>query len=386
MPTVPHVAQLDDDLTALHQQTLDFVAKEVVPHGDQWELDGHVPRDVLRSMGGLGMFGLRVPESRGGLGLGPLASATFSEALGSSTYAGFDVTVLVHTDMALPHLLNSGSEEQLARYLPDVLSGDRILSIGVTEPDAGSDVAGIRTRAEKDGDGWRINGSKLFITNAVHGDMTIVAARTQPGDRYGISMFLVEKGTEGFTVAKALDKTGWRSSDTAELHFDDVWVSDDQLLGTVHRGFYETMRNFQNERLVLVGMGLGAAQRAIDITVDYTKERAAFGGHLFDLGAIRQRLGMLQAQVDAARASMYHCAWLAEQGIEPVRETSGLKAWACEMINNVMYDCVQFHGGMGYMRETTVERMSRDARILPIGGGATEVMLEEVAKRLGASS
>lgn len=386
MPTLPNVAQLDDDLLALHQQTLDFVAQEVTPHADQWEIDGFVPRDILKKMGGLGMFGLRVPESLGGLGLGPLASVTFAEALGSSTFAGFDVTVLVHTDMALPHLLNSGSEDQFARYLPDVLAGERILSIGVTEPDAGSDVAGIRSRAEKDGDGWRINGSKLFITNAVHGDMTIVAARTQPDDKYGISMFLVEKGTEGFGVAKALDKTGWRSSDTAELHFDDVWVSDDQLLGTVHRGFYETMRNFQNERLVLVGMGLGAAQAAIDQTVDYTKDRAAFGGRLFDLGAIRQRLAMAQAQVDAARTSMYHCAWLSEHGTEPVREVSGLKAWACEMINQVMYDCVQFHGGMGYMRETAVERMSRDARILPIGGGATEVMLEEVAKRLGATT
>ena len=161
-----------------------------------------------------------------------------------------------------------------------------------------------------------------------------------------------------------------------------MWVSDDQLLGTVHRGFYETMRNFQNERLVLVGMGVGAAQTALDLTTAYTRERRAFGGHLFDLGAIRQRLAMRQAEVDAARASMYHCAWLAEQGVDTVREVSGLKAWACEMINGVMYDCVQFHGGMGYMRETTVERMSRDARILPIGGGATEVMLEEVAKRM----
>ncbi len=383
MPHVAKVAPLDDDLIAFHEQTLDFVANEVVPHGDQWEVDGFVPRDVLQRMGALGMFGLRVPEALGGLGLGPLASLTFAEALGSSTYAGFDVTVLVHTDMALPHLLNSGSDDQIARYLSDVLAGERILSIGVTEPDAGSDVADIRTRAEKDGDGWRINGSKMFITNAVHGDMTIIAARTNPDDRYGISMFLVEKGTEGFSVAKALDKTGWRSSETAELHLDDVWVDDAQLLGTVHRGFYETMRNFQNERLVLVGMGIGAAQRALDITVEYTSERQAFGGRLFDLGAIRQRLAMLQAQVDAARASMYHCAWLAENGTEPVREVSGLKAWACEMINEVMYDCVQFHGGMGYMRETAVERMSRDARILPIGGGATEVLLEEVAKRMG---
>ena len=375
-------AQIDDELEAIHDQTVEFVRNEVTPVGDQWELDGHVPRDVLRAMGALGMFGLRVPTELGGLGLGPLASLTFAEALGTSTYAGFDVTVLVHTDMALPHLLNSGSPEQLERYLPGVLSGETILSIGVTEPDAGSDVAGIRTRAERDGGGWRLNGSKMFITNAVHGDMTIVAARTDPDDKYGISMFLLEKDTEGFSVARALDKTGWRSSDTAELHFDDVWLSDSQLLGTVHRGFYETMRNFQNERLVLCGMGVGAAQTALDITVDYTTQRQAFGAPLFELGALRQRLGMQQAKVDAARASMYHCAWLGEHGHDNVRAVSGAKAWICELINEVMYDCVQFHGGMGYMRETAVERMARDARILPIGGGATEVMLEEVAKRM----
>jgi len=375
-------AQLTDDLVAIRDQTLDFVRKEVTPHGDGWEADGMVPREVLRSMGELGMFGLRAPEARGGLGLGPLASVVFAEALGASTYAGFDVTVLVHTDMALPHLLNSGSDEQLDRYLPAVLAGESILSIGVTEADAGSDVAGMRSRAERDGDGWRLNGTKLFITNAVHGDMTIVAARTNPEDRYGISTFLLEKGTEGFSVARALDQSGWCSSDTAELHFDDVWLPDSQLLGTPHRGFYETMKNFQNERLVLVAMGLGAAQAAIDLTVEHTASRSAFGGRLFDLGAIRQRLAMHQATIDAARASMYHCAWLGEQGMDSVREVSGLKAWAAEMINQVMYDCVQFHGGMGYMRETAVERMSRDARILPIGGGATEVMLEEVAKRL----
>ncbi len=377
-------AQTTEELEAIRDQTIDFVRNEVVPHGDAWELDGRVPREVLRSMGDLGMFSLRVPEKLGGLGLGPLASVTFAEALGSSTFAGFDVTVLVHTDMAMPHLINVGSDEQLARYLPGVLSGEQILSIGVTEPDAGSDVAGLRTSAVRDGDGWRINGSKMFITNAVYGDMTIVAARTDPDDRYGISMFLMDQGTEGFSVAKKLDKTGWRCSDTAELHFDNVWLPDSQLLGTLHRGFYETMRNFQNERMVLVGMGVGASQAAIDMTVEYTSERKAFGGRLFDLGAIRQRLAMHQAEVDAMRASLYHSAWLTEQGHDTARDVSGLKAWGCEIANQVMYDCVQFHGGMGYMRESAIERMSRDARILPIGGGATEVMLEEVAKRLGS--
>lgn len=377
-------AQTNEELEAIRDHTIDFVRNEVTPHGDEWETDGKVPREVLHKMGNLGMFALRVPEKLGGLGLGPMASATFAEALGSSTFAGFDVTVLVHTDMAMPHLINAGNDEQLAQYLPSVLSGECILSIGVTEPDAGSDVAGIRTSAVRDGDGWRLNGSKMFITNAVHGDMTIVAARTKPDDRYGISMFLLDQGTEGFTVAKKLDKTGWRSSDTAELSLVDVWLPESQLLGTLHRGFYETMRNFQNERMVLVGMGVGASQAAIDMTVEYTSERKAFGGRLFDLGAIRQRLAMRQAEVDAMRASLYHCAWLTEQGHDTAREVSGLKAWACEVANRVMYDCVQFHGGMGYMRESAIERMSRDARILPIGGGATEVMLEEVAKRLGS--
>lgn len=211
--------------------------------------------------------------------------------------------------------------------------------------------------------------------------MSIVAARTDPDNRYGISMFLVPAHTEGFEVTRKLDKHGWLCSDTAELSLNDVWVSDDQLLGTPHRGFYATMQNFQNERMVLVGMGVGAAQTAIDLTNQYTQDRKAFGGHLYDLGAIRQRLAMNQAKVDAVRASMYHAAWMEEQGLDNVKEMSGVKAWGCEVVNQVMYDCLQFHGGSGYMRDSAIERMTRDARILPIGGGATEVMLEEVAKR-----
>jgi acyl-CoA dehydrogenase len=372
---------MTDELEAIYDQTVEFVTNEVLPHGVGWEEAGKVPRDVLHRMGALGMFGLRVPEEHGGLGLGMLASATFSEALGASTFAGFDVTVLVHTDMAGPHLLNSGSPEQHAEWVPKMLSGEAILSIGVSEPDAGSDVAGIRSSAVKDGDGWRINGRKMFITNAVYGDLTIVAARTDPDNKYGITMFLVPAGTEGFEVATKLNKHGWLCSDTAELVLDDVWVPDDHVLGTVHRGFYETMKNFQNERMVLVGMGLGAAQAAIDMTNAYTQERQAFGGHLFDLGAIRQRMAMNQAKIDAVRASMYHAAWMHDAGQDNVKAMSGVKAWGCEVVNQVMYDCVQFHGGMGYMRESAIERMYRDARILPIGGGATEVMLEEVAKR-----
>lgn len=374
-------AYMTDELEAIYDQTVEFVRKEVMPYGATWEEEGKVPRQVLQEMGELGMFSLRVPEEHGGLGMGYLASAVLSEALGSSTFAGFDVTVLVHTDMASPHLLNAGNDEQLARYLPGIISGSHIMAIGVSEPDAGSDVAGIRTTAVRDGDGWRINGTKMFITNGVYGDTVIIAARTDHDNKYGISMFLVDQGTEGFSVGTKLDKHGWLCSDTAELILEDVWVPEENLLGTEHRGFYETMKNFQNERMVLVGMGVGAAQAAIDLTNTYTQERSAFGGKLFDLGAIRQRMAMNQAKVDAARASMYHAAWLGDQGEDNVKAMSGVKAWGCEIVQEVMYDCVQFHGGMGYMRESAIERMSRDARILPIGGGATEVMLEEVAKR-----
>ena len=374
-------AYMSDELQAIYEQTVDFVAKEVKPKGLEWEEAGKVPREVLRQLGQLGMLGLRVPEELGGLGLGMVASAAFSEALGSSTFAGFDVTVLVHTDMAGPHLVNSGSPEQLERFMPSVLAGETILSIGVSEPAAGSDVAGIRCSAVRGDGGWILNGQKTFITNAVYGDLTIVAARTDPDSKYGISMFLVPKETPGFSVSKKLDKHGWRCSDTAELSLDDVFIPDDQLLGTPHRGFYETMKNFQNERMVLTGMGIGAAQAAIDMTVTYTQERRAFDGHLFDLGAIRQRMALNQAKVDAVRASMYHAAWLGDQGVDNVKAMSGVKAWGCEVVNQVMYDCTQFHGGMGFMRESAIERMYRDARVLTIGGGATEVMLEEVAKR-----
>ena len=374
-------AYMTDELEAIYDQTVEFVHKEVKPHGEAWEEAGKVPRDVLAKMGSLGMFSLRVPEEHGGLGMGSVASAVFSEALGSSTFAGFDATVLVHTDMASPHLVNSGNAEQFERYLPGITAGTHIMAIGVSEPDAGSDVAGIRTTAVKDGDGWRINGTKLYITNGVYGDTVIVAARTDEDSKYGISMFLVDQGTEGFSVGTKLKKHGWLCSDTAELILEDVWVPQENLLGTEHRGFYETMKNFQNERMVLVGMGVGAAQAAIDMTNAYAQERGAFGGKLFDLGAIRQRMAMNQAKVDAARASMYHAAWLGDQGEDNVKEMSAIKAWGCEIVNEVMYDCVQFHGGIGYMSESAIDRMARDARILPIGGGATEVMLEEVAKR-----
>lgn len=372
---------MTDELDAIRQQVETFVQKEVVPHADSWEIEGSIPRPLLETMGSLGMFSLRVPEDRGGLGLGEIASVVFAEALASSTYAGFEITALVHTDLAMPHLLRSGTDEQHDRFLPGAIAGTKIMALGITEPDAGSDVAGLRTAAVKDGDGYRINGSKLYITNGVYGDVVVLAARTDPSERYGLSMFLVESDREGFTVSKKLDKHGWLSSDTAELSFTDCWIPANNLLGVEHRGFYEIMRNFQNERLILGAMAVGAAQKGIDITLQWTQQRAAFGATLYDKQVIRHRLAMHQASVDAGRAALYHAAWLAENGVDATKEVSAMKAFTGEMVNDVLYDCLQFHGGMGYMRESTVERMVRDVRILSIGGGATEVMLEEVAKR-----
>lgn len=374
----------NETVELLKDQVRRFVEEEVAPHGAQWEADGLVPREVLRKMGALGFLGIRAPERYGGAELDSLASAAFAEELSRSTFAGFNITVLDHTEMAAPHLARFGTPEQLERYMPGVVSGEIITGVAVTEPDGGSDVAALRTRAERSGNGWKLNGSKTFITNGVHGDLVFVAARSDPdakGSR-GISMFLVEKDTPGFHVGRRLDKMGWRSSDTAELVFEDCQLPADALLGEENRGFTAIMQNFQNERIVLGAMAVGESQKAIDLTLDYVRERTAFGGTLWDKQAIRQRLAMLQAEVSAARQLVYHAAWLDARGHDATKEVSMVKALCGELVNRVLYSCQQFHGGAGYMSGTAIERMVRDARVLSIGGGATEVMLEEVAKRM----
>ncbi len=365
-----------------------FIAQEIVPKADAWEEAGMVPREVLRQMGSLGFLGIRYPEPYGGSALDTVYSAILAEELGRSTFGGFAVTVTVHTDMASPHLANFGTPEQLQRWLPAVIRGEKVCAVAVTEPDAGSDVAGIRTRAVRErsseGDHWVIDGSKMFITNGVHADLYFVGAKTDPsakGSR-GISIFAVEKGTPGFRVGRALKKSGWLSSDTAELVFENCRIPAANLLGQENKGFYQIMRNFQNERMVLGAACVGEASRAIELTLAYVRERKAFGDTLWDKQAIRQRLAARAAQVEAARALVYHAAWLDAQGKECVKEVSMVKALCGELVNEVLYDCQQFHGGFGYMREAAIERMVRDARVEAIGGGATEVMLEEVAKRM----
>jgi acyl-CoA dehydrogenase len=361
-----------------------FVEEKVKPVGPKWEEAGFVPREVLREMGALGFFSLRIPEALGGAGLDARASVVLAEEVGRSTHGGFAITVLVHTDMASPHLVRFGTKRQLEKYLPGVMAGTGITAVGVTEPGAGSDVAGIRTRAVRDGDHYVLNGAKMFITNGVHANLYCVAAKTEKegAPSRSITMFLVEKGTPGFTVSRTLDKHGWRSSDTAELHFDDCRIPAENVLGREGRGFYAIMGNFQNERVTIGAMAMGEAQAALDLTLDYVRTRKAFGAPLWARETIRQRLARLAAKVEAGRQLVYYAAWLDTQGVDATREVSMVKAYCGELVNEVMYDCVQFHGGMGFMRESTIERMSRDARVQNIGGGATEVMLEEVAKRM----
>jgi acyl-CoA dehydrogenase len=364
----------------LQEQVARFVAREVEPHALAWEDAGSTPREVLRKMGEAGMLGLMYEGAYGGAEADALTNLVFAEALSQSTFGGFIITVLVHTDMASPHLHHAGTAAQKAKYMPGVTAGTTVTAVGITEPGAGSDVAGIRTTARRDGDQWVLNGTKLFITNGVLADLYFIAAKTTSA-RHGMSMFIVEKGTPGFTVGRALKKSGWLSSDTAELVFEDCCIPAANLLGEENKGFYSVMKNFQTERIALAAMAVGHATQALRMTLDYVRDRQAFGSSLFDKQAVRQRLAMLDAKTRAARSFMYHCAWRVTQRHDVVQEVSMLKALTGELVNEVVQACQQFHGGMGYMRDTAIERLWRDARVLAIGGGATEVMLDEVAKR-----
>jgi acyl-CoA dehydrogenase len=361
-----------------------FLETDVKPHADKWEEDGFVPRHVLAKMGENGFLGIRHAEAYGGANMDVLGTVVLAEELGRSTYGGFAVTVLVHTDMASPHLQHAGTKAQLDKWMPDLVSGKKISAVAMTEAGAGSDLQSMRTTARKEGDSYVLNGSKMFITNGVKGDVFFVAAKTGGSQRAanGISMFVVEKGTPGFTVARPLKKQGWLSSDTAELTFEECRIPAFNLLGEENKGFYSLVKNLQNERLTLGAQALGEASKAIEITLDYLSQREAFGAPLWQKQAIRHKMATLVMKVEAARQLVYNTAWRDTQGQTLTREVSMIKAMCGELVNEVTYACLQFHGGFGYMREATIERMARDARVQAIGGGATEVMLDEIAKRL----
>ena len=384
---------VDEDLRVIRAQIRRFVNEQIVPFGDAWEAAGEIPRQLFRDLGALGFLGMRHPEAYGGGGLGALSSVVLAEELSRSTYGGVASAITVHSDMSVSHIAHRGTHEQKERYLRPACAGEKIGAVCVTEAHAGSDVAGLKTRAGRTLEGWTINGSKMFITNAVYGDTYIVAARTDPEGQNGnggqsrqgskgISLFIVEKGNPGLKIARKLEKHGWRSSDTAELYFEDMKLPPDALLGEEGKGFYYIMSTFQNERLVIGALSSGACAKAIELTVDYTRSRQAFGKSLWDQQVVRNKLAWAASKTAAVRALTYQCAQMVDEGKDVVREVSMLKAFAAETLQEVVHTCLQLHGGTGYMIGTPIERMVRDARILTIGGGATEVMLEEVAKRM----
>ncbi len=375
---------LDEDLRMVRAQVRRFVDEVIVPNGESWEARREIPRQVFRELGALGFLGMRHPVEYGGGGLGAMASVVLGEELARSTFGGVAAALTVHSDMSVGHIAHRGTHEQKQRYLPAACAGEKVGAVCVTEPGAGSDVAGLRTRAVRAQEGWVINGSKTFITNGVHADIYVVAARTDPdakGSR-GISLFIVERGNPGLKVARQFEKHGWRSSDTAELFFEDMAVPDDALLGEEGKGFYYIMSTFQNERLVVGALASGSCAKAIEVTVDYMRQRQAFGRPLWDQPVVRNKVAWMAAKAAAVRALTYQCAQMIDEGKDTVREVSMLKAFSAETLQEVVHTCLQLHGGTGFIEGTPIERMARDARILTIGGGATEVMLEEVAKRM----
>lgn len=376
---------LDEDLRMVRDQVRRFSRERIVPFADEWEATGEIPRSLFQELGALGFLGMRHPVEYGGGGMGPLASVVLGEELARSGYGGVASALTVHSDMSISHIAHRGTHEQKLKYLPEACDGRKVGAVCVTEPGAGSDVAGLRTRAARMPDGsWVVNGSKTFITNGVYGDIYIVAARTDleaKGSR-GISMFIVDKDNPGLKITRKFDKHGWRSSDTAELFFDDLKLPADALLGEEGKGFYYIMSTFQNERLVVGALVSGTCARAIELTVDYMRQRQAFGKTLWDQQVVRNKLAWMASKAAAVRALTYQCAQMIGEGKDTVREVSMLKAFGAETLQEVVHTCLQLHGGTGFIIGTPVERMARDARILTIGGGATEVMLEEVAKRM----
>ncbi len=363
-----------------------FVEKEIVPHVAEWETAGQIPRTLWRRLGELGFLGLEFPPEHGGGGGDFLSTVVFAEEIARCRSGGVAFSVLVHTDMSSPWLTRYGTEAQKRKYLPGIISGETVCALGITEPGAGSDMAGIATRAVRSGDHYLITGNKIFITNGVYGDLYFLAARTGSGTperrHEGISMFLVERASPGLQVSRKLDKMGMRASDTAELSFQDCRVPVENLLGEEGRGFQQLSVGLQRERLVVAVLALSGASQALDDTIAYLRERQAFGEPLASRQALRHRVADLATELEAARQLVYHACALFAEGVECVTEVSMAKLYATEVANRVAYHAVQLHGGYGYMREFPVEGFYRDVRLYPIASGSSEVMREIIAKRL----
>jgi acyl-CoA dehydrogenase len=374
--------RLGDEHELFRQTCLRFADQEIAPHVTEWEEAGEFPRELYAKAAQAGLLGIGLPEEYGGSGGDALHAVIRTEALLRPGSSGV-VAGLGSLGIALPPIALLGSEEQKRRIFPEVASGQKIAALAITEPAAGSDVAGIATRAERRGDRYLLRGSKLFITSGVRADYVTVLARTGPDKHGGLTFFIVEKGMKGYSVSRALKKTGWWASDTAELAFDDVEVPVENRVGDEGSGFVALMRNFQSERLGLAVFGHATAEIVLEDAIAYAKQRQAFGRPIAGFQVIRHRIAEMATKVHAAKSINYDLARRVQSGEYLVLETSMAKNFSSKVAQEVCYDAVQILGGMGFMRETRVERLSRDARLLPIGGGTTEIMNEIIAKSLG---
>ena len=360
-----------------------FVSEAVKPHIDAWEEAGGFPREVYQHAGSLGLLGIGHPTEFGGSGEQDVfLKVAASEELMRSGSGGF-VASLGSLDIGLPPVWRMGSDELKQRIVPQVLAGEKIIALAITEPSGGSDVANLKTRAVRDGNHYVVNGSKTFITSGARADYYTVAVRTGEAGFGGVSLLLIEKGTPGFTVGRNLKKMGWWASDTAELFFQDCRVPVENLLGPENSGFFTIMANFQAERLSLAIMATMTAQLALEQCLAYVKERTTFGKPLSKHQVIRHKLAEMATQVNVAREYTYRCAARMQAGESAIAEVSMAKNFATSVSTMVTDEAVQIFGGMGYMRESLVERLYRDNRILSIGGGTHEIMNEIISKQLG---
>ncbi len=358
-----------------------FVETEVTPHVDAWEAEGAIPREIFRRLGELGLLGLRFPEAYGGAAGDYFATVVLAEELARCGAGSLPMAVAVQTEMVTPPILKFGTEDQKQRYLVPAIRGEKIGALAITEPGAGSDVAGLRTTAVREGSGFRLSGSKSFITNGVAADFVLVVARTAPAAGHrGFSLFLVDRQIPGFHVARKLDKVGMRASDTAELFFDGCLVPAGALLGEEHQGFFHLMWELQGERLISAVGAVASAQLALDLALRYATERVQFGRPIGAFQAIRHRLARMAAQVEAVRRFTYAAARQFDRGEYPVAEISMAKLAGARMACRVIDDALQIFGGYGYMADYPIERVWRDSRLYRIGGGADEIMREIIAK------
>ena len=381
--TRPYDPWTTPERLALRQLARDVVAKEVAPNVAQWEQDGELPRSLHTTFADAGLLGVSFPEEVGGGGGDAVDTAIVTEEVILGGGTGGVVASLFTHGIAVPHMARSGSPDLVERYVRPTLEGRLIGALAITEPGGGSDVAGLRTRAVRDGDAWVVNGSKTFITSGVRADFVTTAVRTGGEGYGGISLLVVDKGTPGFTVDRQLDKMGWRCSDTAELGFADVRVPAGNLVGEEGSGFLQIVQQFQSERLGLAVQAYATAQRCVDLTLQWVRDRETFGRPLASRQVVKHKLADMQRAAWTAkvvtRAAM--AAWQATG--DAVLEVSMAKNEACERCDFVVDQAVQLFGGTGYLRDSEVERHYRDSRILRIGGGTDEIMNEVIAKSLG---